>query len=186
MSKFTSTFLHYVDAQVRRWNERERGTSGGSKLAFKVTIFDSKFVSGQRRFWSGPLSGSSHMAAKVEFIDQATGAVVARESFHQAAGAMKGMFTIGASDNRMITALAQDTANFIVNAFTFRPEGGVIAEQADSQSDAIEDPDENESGSDSTSDRYEELIKLDELRQRGILTEEEFNLEKAKILKAPR
>lgn len=56
--------------------------------------------------------------------------------------------------------------------------GSYVIEKTESNNAAIRNAEETES----TKDIYTELIELDELRERGILTDAEFDAEKKKLL----
>jgi hypothetical protein len=179
--KFSSALAKYLESHTARWAAEDRANRTGKRLIIEVSIIDAKFISGQKRFWLGPIGGSSHSAATVEFTDADTKEVLGRSSFQQRAGAMKGTFTVGASDNRMITALAQQVANYIIASQSYSASNpsytppSVNPADVTAEAGAIQDEE-------SQTSYYQELIKLNDLRERGIITDEEFNAQKKKVL----
>ena len=93
--------------------------------------------------------------------------------------------------NRTVNALARDISKWLSNnhSETIAVEIEAVEIEAvgtaevvfDETGDSSASVDGNTS-SDTPAELYDELIKLDELRQRGILTEEEFATQKALLL----
>jgi len=174
--KFQETVSRLMEPTLARWNEDGQRSGRAGTLAIEVTLTDMKFVSGTKRFWIGPLAGSSHSAGAVAYIDVASGRELASQSFTDASGAWAGSVTIGARDNRMISALASQMANYVAqcSAICFgNPVPG---------SPRRHDVSMSSSGEAALPSVYDQLVKLDDLRKRGILTEQEFQEQKKAIL----
>ena len=88
--KFEATLSKLIDPTLLQWNEEGRRSGRTDALAIEITLTDMKFVSGSKRFWIGPLAGSSHAAGTVAFIDAASGRELAHESFTDASGVWAG------------------------------------------------------------------------------------------------
>lgn len=71
-----------------------------------------KFIGGAARFFAGALAGSSAVVMQVTFVDSATGQVIAQPEFYRKGNAMAGAYTVGATDNIMLDAIAQDIAGY--------------------------------------------------------------------------
>jgi len=165
--KFQAALSKLIDPTLMRWNEEGRRNGRTDTLAIEVTLTDMKFVGGATRFWIGPLAGSSHAAS---------GRELAHESFTDASGAWAGAVTIGALDNHMISALANQMASYVTRCTTVcfgNQTIGLSQPQA-----AIAVPPEDAR----VSKFYDDLTKLDDLRKRGLLTEQEFQAQKKALL----
>ena len=81
-------------------------------LLIEPLIEEIKFIGGAARFWVGSMAGSSAVLMKVTYRDVATGQVIADPEFYQSASAFAGSFSIGAADNRMLSAIASEIASY--------------------------------------------------------------------------
>jgi len=84
----------------------------GKTLVVKPLIKEIKFISGNARFWVGPFAGSSAVLMEVSYIDKDTGTVIASPEFFTSSSAMGGGFSIGASDNVMLTRTAVQIGDY--------------------------------------------------------------------------
>ena len=79
-------------------------------LVIEPLIEEIKFIGGAARFWAGAMAGSSAVLMKVTYTDAATGEVIAAPQFYQQANAMGGGYSIGGTDNAMLSQIVQDVA----------------------------------------------------------------------------
>ena len=180
LGKFRDSLEQQVGPTLATWNSESRDSGRDRALGVRVTLTDMRFVTGAKRFWIGPIAGSSHAAGTVTFVDLDSGEALASESFDSASGAWAGTATVGALDNRMIRTLASRMAGY-VNACTTICFGDSRPKRLSSQT--TDSPSALETEEREKSDLYKDLTELDELRKKEILSEEEFQTEKEEILK---
>ena len=89
-----------------------QGRSDGRTLLVEPYVKQIKFIGGAARFWVGAWAGSSAVLMKVTYTDRSTGEVLAETEFYRASNAMGGAYSMGATDNQMLEAVAQDIANY--------------------------------------------------------------------------
>ena len=89
-----------------------QGRSDGRTLLIEPYVKQIKFIGGAARFWVGAWAGSSAVLMKVTYTDTSTGEVLVETEFYRAANAMGGAYSMGATDNQMLEAVAQDIANY--------------------------------------------------------------------------
>lgn len=88
------------------------GDPGAGTLVIEPVIEEIKFIGGFARFMVGAMAGSSAVLMKVTYTDAGTGKVIAEPEFYRAANAMAGGYSMGSSDNMMLTEIARDIANY--------------------------------------------------------------------------
>jgi hypothetical protein len=171
--------------KIQRLMDRALSTSMPAYPADVVVepvIAEMRFIGGGKRFWAGPIAGSSRVRMQVNIK---RGDATWSEEFYEDSGAWAGSWTIGHSDNVMLERIANRAVNFIQQR-PWELEAGVAPAHADV-------PGERRTGLPSTpaaeaaqpsEDLYSQLMKLDELRLKGIITEEEFQAQKRKVLEA--
>jgi hypothetical protein len=81
-------------------------------LRIEPAIKEIKFIGGMARFWVGPMAGSSAVYMQVLYRDMSTGEIIAQPEFYQKGGAWGGSWTIGATDNLMLSRIADDICNY--------------------------------------------------------------------------
>jgi hypothetical protein len=118
VAKFRLELAKQFDPILAQWNITGSTLQDKRSAAIKVTLGDMRFASGRKRFWIGPLAGSSYMKAKL-VVDVSTGQAIAYEDFTSNAGAMAGTVTIGGTDNRMISNLAQKITAYVVGMHAY-------------------------------------------------------------------
>jgi hypothetical protein len=110
-----------VDGQLRscmRGVFRDlRESAGGEQsapgsLVIEPSIVDMKKVNSAERFFLGPMVGSSAILLKVRFVDTASNDVLAEPVFYAKANAWGGSFSIGATDNAMLTRIVDDACRY--------------------------------------------------------------------------
>jgi hypothetical protein len=102
---------------LHSWNEPPRNTPYGT-LIIDPWIVEIKFISGGARFWSGTLSGSSVVVMHVDYIDEASGHVIAHGEFYQRANAMGAAYSFGGTDKGMLRRIARLVTTFTRKNFT--------------------------------------------------------------------
>jgi hypothetical protein len=101
----------HVGALLQSWNSQAVG-SGGT-LVVSPTILELKFVSGGTRFFAGAFAGSSAVVMKLRLVDQSTGQEIANPEFFQRAAAMGGNYSLGATDNDMLSRIARVATRYL-------------------------------------------------------------------------
>lgn len=84
----------------------------GKTLVIKPVIKEIKFIGGAARFWAGAMAGSSAVLMEVTYLDQSTGAVIAKGDFYDQASAAAGSFNMGVSDNRMLNNIVTQIVDY--------------------------------------------------------------------------
>lgn len=97
-----------IGATIKPWQQGKNKT-----LVIKPHVKEIKFISGKARFWAGALAGKSFVLLTVDFVDQATGKVIASPEFYQHANAFGGAWSIGATDNNMLIRIAELTDEYV-------------------------------------------------------------------------
>ncbi len=90
-------------------------TETGKTLVIRPVIKEIKFIGGAARFWVGAMAGSSAALMQVSFIDKGSGDVLADPEFYRSANAMGGGWSMGGTDNMMLTMIVQDITNYVVS-----------------------------------------------------------------------
>ena len=109
-----------IDIRLRKkideWNSRT--VKGPIRtLIIKPEIADMKFVSGSKRFWVGPMAGSSAIVLHVSFVDKENHRLIADPEFFARAEAWVGAWSIGATDNVMLVRIANSMAVYVLNNY---------------------------------------------------------------------
>lgn len=81
-------------------------------LIIEPHIKEIKFINGAARFWVGAMAGSSAVLLQAKFSDATTGEVLADPEFYRKASAMSGAWSFGGADNRMLSEIAKDVADY--------------------------------------------------------------------------
>ncbi len=105
--KAKAKIQEHLDAEIgpllEKWNQAaDTSTEPQTTLTLVPEIQSIKFISGGKRFWTGAMSGSSHVYLKVTLREQPAGTVIGEPQFYQHAKAMSGAWTFGAQDNDML------------------------------------------------------------------------------------
>lgn len=127
--KIRELFTDRVGGTITRWNNTE-ADGNGRTLIIKPYVADIKFINATARFWAGSMAGSSAVVMTIEFVDSETGEVVANPEFYQRAAAMGGGFSIGATDNKMLSRIVDLALDYIVVNYS-SPVGGPTGKTPD-------------------------------------------------------
>jgi hypothetical protein len=172
VSKLNANMETHCGAKIAQWNSIRTANEQRVVLVIEPHLTKIHFVGGNARFWLGPLKGNSDIFSTVKIVDAASGNVLAQESFRGHGNGFKGMMTIGITDNLMIVTVAENMCDYIIRSIA--PDAQPIDVQAVPGTDS--------SNGEPNDDLYAQLLKLDDLRKRGILTETEFQAQKQKLL----
>jgi hypothetical protein len=88
------------------------GQAGSAGLSIEPIITDLKKVNGSERFWLGAMAGSSAVLLKVRYTDKASNQIVAEPTFYAKASAMGGAWSIGGTDNAMLSRVVSEACNY--------------------------------------------------------------------------
>jgi hypothetical protein len=102
---------------LAQWNAAGAATSPKRTLLVDPVVTEIKFINGNSRFWAGPIAGSSAVILRVKISEYETGKVIATPEFYARASAMGGTWTIGATDNVMLTRIAGHLASYLKGNF---------------------------------------------------------------------
>ena len=98
---------------LESWGQKEiRGS--GATLIIEPKITHVKFIGGNARFWVGPFAGSSAVIMEVILKNMETGEIIAQPEFYQQSNAWSGSFTLGATDNDMLTRIADLLIDYMI------------------------------------------------------------------------
>jgi hypothetical protein len=118
LGKIQENVSHNMSSLLPSWNAAGVALTPKRTLLIESVVTEIKFVSGTKRFWLGPILGSSAVILNAKITDKETGKVVASPVFYARAQAMGGTFTIGATDNLMLTRIARDLTDYLVANFS--------------------------------------------------------------------
>src|SRR5581483_9981550 len=95
-----------ADPMLANWNAGGAAVTPARGLLIEPTVTEIKFVSGNKRVWTGALSGSSAVVLVAKITDRETGKVIASPTFYAHAAAMGGAWSLGTTDNLMLARVA--------------------------------------------------------------------------------
>jgi hypothetical protein len=87
---------------LETWTKAAKADDAGTTVQIAPEIESVKFVSGGKRFWVGPLAGSSSVVLKVTLREEPAGTLIGEPEFYQQASAESGAWTLGGQDNDML------------------------------------------------------------------------------------
>ncbi len=106
-----------MNPELARWNSENQRGAPNRTLVIDPVVTDIKFIGGNARFWVGPIAGSSAVVLTVRIYEKETGKAVANPVFYARGSAMGGTFTIGATDNIMLTRVADRFSSYLKGNF---------------------------------------------------------------------
>jgi hypothetical protein len=118
LAKIQENLSAGMDPALNSWNQAG-ATKGGAKrtLMIEPVVAEIKFIGGAARFWAGAMAGSSAVIARATITEKETGKVIATPEFYAVAGAWGGGWTIGGTDNMMLSRIAQQLTNYLVTNY---------------------------------------------------------------------
>ncbi len=110
--RFTPRIQKSLDA----WNAKATTNAGADqkKLIIKPNIQSLKIVSGGARFFAGVLSGDSTISVYMQFVDPASGAIVAGPTIVKSSGAFAGAWSFGATDTNLMNYVGETANQYIL------------------------------------------------------------------------
>ena len=111
-----------IGATLKEWNTNPSAGSNG-RLVVEPVITELKFVSSGTRLVAGAWAGSSAVVMKVNIYAKQSGDSIAHPEFYQRAAAMGGAYSVGATDNLMLTRIADLFTGYLKDNYD-RPVGG--------------------------------------------------------------
>ena len=116
-----------LDARLKepraRWHAAGAGRAPQRTLVVDPLVTEMKFVDGTARFWAGAMAGSSAVVLRVRIYVYETDEQIAAPEFFARASAMGGGWTIGATDNVMLSRIADRLADYLEANYE-QPVGG--------------------------------------------------------------
>ena len=98
---------------LEAWNSRATAGAPTRTLLIEPVIPEIKFINGTSRFWGGALAGSSAVILKAKITEKETGRVIATPEFYARAAAMGGAWSVGGTDNAMLTRVANRLTDYL-------------------------------------------------------------------------
>jgi hypothetical protein len=111
-AKIQEYFNERVSPIIDGWNRTTPQEQQGRVMVIEPRIEHLKFIGGATRFWVGPIAGSSAVIMKVNYVDKASGKLLAEPEFFQRAAAWSGAFTVGGQDNAMLARIVTLVADY--------------------------------------------------------------------------
>jgi len=111
-----------IDSELQpvfdNWNKTETKKDEVPRtLVIEPVVTEIKFINGATRFFAGALAGSSAVIIRATVIEKETGKVIASPEFYARANAWGGAFTIGATDNYMLTNIAHRMTEYFTKNY---------------------------------------------------------------------
>ena len=113
LAKIQQEFSLKADALVASWNASGSAAQPARTLVIQPVVDEIRYISGSKRFWAGGLPGDSFVRITVRFTDKGTGTVIATPMFYAKANAIGGGWSIGGTDNAMLTRIADHMAEYL-------------------------------------------------------------------------
>lgn len=101
---------------LKAWNDKQNHTLNET-MVFEPNIKQIKFIGGAARFWVGAMAGSSAVVMELVCREKSSGKQIAVAEFYQQGNAFGGGLSIGATDNMMLTRIADLVSDYIVNNY---------------------------------------------------------------------
>jgi hypothetical protein len=102
---------------LSKWNGAGSTPGPSRTLVITPVITEIKFINATARVWSGVLSGSSAVIMKVQISEKETGHTIAEPIFYARAAAMGGAWTLGSTDNLMLTRIAGRLTDYLADNY---------------------------------------------------------------------
>ena len=92
--------------------DKATGKATVKTLAIRPVIKEIKFIGFMGRVWVGAMAGSSAVLMQVDFVDKATGTVLANPQFYRSSNAWAGSMAAGVTDNLMLSHIVLDITTY--------------------------------------------------------------------------
>lgn len=126
--KIDENILVKTSPMFVRWSHAAPSDAPVRTLVVTPRIAEVKFINVTSRVWAGPMAGSSAVVLKATLTEKETGKVIAEPVFYARAEAWGGAFTFGASDNLMLTRVANRLTDYLEANYKY-PVGGPTGAQ---------------------------------------------------------
>ena len=113
MRKIQENVSLKANPMLKKWNEAGAASTPVRTLVITPQITEIKFISGGARFFVGGMAGNSGVILTVTFTDKETGKEVASPLFFAQASGRAGGWTVGATDNLMLTRVAAHFTDYL-------------------------------------------------------------------------
>lgn len=135
--EFEARFGLHLRDTVKSWNAKASPelAGGGKKLIIKPGVQSLKIVSGGARVWAGAISGDSNLSVTMQFIDAASGALVASPTIAKSSNGFAGAWSFGPTDNNLMSYVAE-TANQYLALYLSPDEAAPVPEPQPAQAEA--------------------------------------------------
>jgi hypothetical protein len=167
-----------ITPALARWNAAKKDAGAGRTLLIEPTVTEIKFINANARVWVGPIAGSSAVILRAKITEKETGRIVATPVFYSRASAMGGTFTVGVTDNLMLTRIADRLTDYLLNNYD-QAVGGPTGTDGSSGS-RVGPPSTRMMQSVPAKDRLKEL---ESLRKEGLITQETYEKRRDEIVK---
>jgi hypothetical protein len=102
---------------LQAWNEAGAKAEKVRTLLIEPRVEEIKFISGGTRFWAGGLAGDSFVRITIKISEKETGRVIGTPMFYAKANRMAGAWSVGATDNVMLTRVAAHMAAYVTGNY---------------------------------------------------------------------
>lgn len=99
---------------LQKWRAAVPANAPARTLVIEPAVTQIKFINATARFWAGPIAGSSAVILKARLYDQETNRTIAEPIFYARAEAWGGAFSMGTTDNLMLTRVARRLTNYLI------------------------------------------------------------------------
>jgi hypothetical protein len=103
-----------VQPMFARWNaERGNGPAASKTLSVQPRVTQLRVVSSATRFFIGAMAGESSIAMDLDLRDGTTGELVANPSIARSADAFAGGYSVGATDQNLLSYIADIATQYL-------------------------------------------------------------------------
>jgi len=115
LAKIQENLSAGMTPSLNKWNQVGATKAGAERtLVIESVVTDIKFIAGAVRFFVGPIAGSSAIVMRATITEKENGKVVAAPEFYAVGGTWKGSFTMGVTDNLMLTRVAGELRDYLI------------------------------------------------------------------------
>jgi hypothetical protein len=113
-AKIDEHLQEQIPALTAGW---EKPDQNSRTLIIEPSLVDLKFVDGASRFFAGSFAGSSAVVMKLQLVDKETNQLIGDPEFFQRAAAMGGAWSVGGTDNGMLSRIVSISADYLRNNY---------------------------------------------------------------------
>jgi len=115
---------------LQTWNRSAPAGARPRTLLIEATIPEIKFINATTRVFAGAMAGSSAVILRARITEKETGQVIAEPLFYARAAAMGGAYSVGGTDNAMLTRIANRLSDYLLANYSQAVGGVTGAEPA--------------------------------------------------------